>query len=64
MEFSGILCRSWGALYMIGRQLYAYGYTRTGSGGRYFGVALLDTALVAQAGMIIYGCIQLLQLQQ
>jgi glutathione S-transferase len=50
----------WGLVYLIGRQIYAMGYARSGSNGRMVGALLLDVALVAKLGLIVTGCLKML----
>lgn len=35
-----------GAVYIVGREVYAYGYRASGAGGRLVGAIILDIALV------------------
>ena len=49
-----------GLAYIIGRQLYAHMYMKRGPKARFYGTALFDLSLVAQLGMIIYGCMKTL----
>ncbi|KAL7746227.1 Microsomal glutathione S-transferase 3 [Sorochytrium milnesiophthora] len=47
-----------GAVYIVGRQLYASGYRAKGSSGRMLGVAMLDLALLSMAGTSVWGAIK------
>ncbi|KJE90245.1 hypothetical protein CAOG_01584 [Capsaspora owczarzaki ATCC 30864] len=42
-------------VYIIGRELYARGYTKNGPTGRSVGAGLLDTALVVMFGLSLVG---------
>jgi len=46
-----------GAVYIVGRQLYAWGYRSRGPNGRMVGVALLDIALFTLFGTSLWGTI-------
>ncbi|KAJ3087312.1 hypothetical protein HK102_011368 [Quaeritorhiza haematococci] len=48
-----------GLAYIVGRQLYAWGYTSKGSEGRVLGAAVLDLALVGMFGGIVYGALKM-----
>ncbi|KAI3655857.1 hypothetical protein MP638_000917 [Amoeboaphelidium occidentale] len=49
-----------GALYILGRIAYTYGYRTKGPNGRYAGTLILDLALLGQLGVAVYGGLQLL----
>jgi glutathione S-transferase len=48
---------AWGATYVVGRQLYAIGYRRSGAQGRLLGVGLVDVGLFTLIGTAFYGAI-------
>ena len=47
-----------GLVYMVGRQVYAAGYSRNGPDGRMYGALLFDLALVGWLGMSVFGNLQ------
>lgn len=49
-----------GLVYIIGRQLYAYMYQRHGPKARLYGALLLNSSLILNLGLIIYGSLRTL----
>lgn len=50
-----------GAIYVVGRYLYARGYRRDGAKGRTLGAIVLDIALVLLLGGAVTGSLSLLR---
>lgn len=61
LTFSPLVAARLGAAYIVGRELYAFGYARS-PGHRVYGVALFDVSLFGLIGCAVYGSLKVAQL--
>jgi len=55
LTFSPLVAARLGAAYIVGREVYAWGYSRGGPNARIYGVAIFDIALLGMLGCAITG---------
>ncbi|KAI3647186.1 hypothetical protein MP228_007407 [Amoeboaphelidium protococcarum] len=58
--FSPVASAVLGAVYMVGRGVYGYMYTRYGPEKRYYGAPFMYPAKLGMLGIVLYGCARLL----
>ena len=55
IKFPKLAC-SLGLIFIVGREIYRFGYNHRGPRGRRVGAVITDTAVVVMAGCALYSC--------